>query len=362
MKRHHCKWVQPHIWLGTSYLKICWKIGTSWKSPWQRSRWSNSLESDTSHSWGLRSWSKEEILSLIEIGSITSRRKAARHDLKITRIFAALFRAIELFKDTLRETWSNQRGWVMSQFLPIGNRSYFTKKVQSLWSHSWRRDFFAARKESREGRQTVFFTLLDRWWDETRLSDLKEHQTFWKHKETKRKSTLPHWWTGVTSEMRSWNQNYRSSKTQSPGGHYGACAASTEQGSSATQMTASKIMDVIARLPRCDGQAVDAVSANTQVKLEDAPQIAQKSKTMSRYMDTSSTTQVAEIMGRHWRWMTFIWSLLSWIVLEKTIRRNFTKTWVGQSTKLVMYVRSSKTKGISVSMCGWFQNVWKEEE
>ena len=65
-------------------------------------------------------------------------------------------------------------------------------------------------------------------------------------------------------------------------------------------MTASKIMDVIARLPRCDGQAVDAVSANTQVKLEDAPHIAQNSKVrMSRYVDTSSTTQVAEIMGRH---------------------------------------------------------------
>ena len=123
----------------------------------------------------------------------------------------------------------------------------------------------------------------------------------------------------------------------------------------------------------------------------------------SRFMDTSSTAQVAQItvkhrrsrgssrtnfvrspacwprvwkkieggsigtwmgkyMGRHWRWMTFIWSLLSWIVQEKTIRRNFHKTWVGQSTQLRMYVRSSKTKGISVSICGWLQNVWKEEE
>ena len=35
-------------------------------------------------------------------------------------------------------------------------------------------------------------------------------------------------------------------------------------------MTAAKIMDIISRLPGCDGQAADAVSAFTQVKMEDA--------------------------------------------------------------------------------------------
>ena len=57
----------------------------------------------------------------------------------------------------------------------------------------------------------------------------------------------------------------------------GADAVFTEQGSSAFQMTAAKVMDVIARLPDCDGQAADAVSAYTQVKLEDALQVAQNS-------------------------------------------------------------------------------------
>ena len=51
----------------------------------------------------------------------------------------------------------------------------------------------------------------------------------------------------------------------------GACAVFTEQGSSASQMTAAKVVDVIARMPDCDGQAADAVSAYTHVKLEDAP-------------------------------------------------------------------------------------------
>ena len=35
-------------------------------------------------------------------------------------------------------------------------------------------------------------------------------------------------------------------------------------------MTAAKAMDIISRLPGCAGQAADAVSAKTQVKMEDA--------------------------------------------------------------------------------------------
>ena len=50
----------------------------------------------------------------------------------------------------------------------------------------------------------------------------------------------------------------------------GAYAVFTEQGSSASQMTAAKVMDIISSLPGCDGQAADAVSAYTQVKMEDA--------------------------------------------------------------------------------------------
>ena len=50
----------------------------------------------------------------------------------------------------------------------------------------------------------------------------------------------------------------------------GSYAVFIEQGSSASQMTAVKIMDIISRLLGCDGQAADAVSAYTQVKMEDA--------------------------------------------------------------------------------------------
>ena len=49
----------------------------------------------------------------------------------------------------------------------------------------------------------------------------------------------------------------------------GSCAVFTEQGSSASP----NVMDVIARLPGCAGQAADAVSAYTQVKMDDAPKL-----------------------------------------------------------------------------------------
>ena len=53
----------------------------------------------------------------------------------------------------------------------------------------------------------------------------------------------------------------------------GSHAVFTEQGSSASQMTAAKVMDIISRLPGCAGRAADAVSAYTQVNMEDAPKL-----------------------------------------------------------------------------------------
>ena len=49
-------------------------------------------------------------------------------------------------------------------------------------------------------------------------------------------------------------------------------AAFTKHGSSA-HMTAAKVLDVISRLPGSAGQASDAVSTDTQVKIEVAPKM-----------------------------------------------------------------------------------------
>ena len=59
-------------------------------------------------------------------------------------------------------------------------------------------------------------------------------------------------------------------------------------------MTAANIMDIISRLPDCDGQAADAVSAYTQVKMEDAHKLLKNSQIgVSRHLDSSTTTQTA---------------------------------------------------------------------
>ena len=50
----------------------------------------------------------------------------------------------------------------------------------------------------------------------------------------------------------------------------GSYAVFTAQGSSAFQMTAAKIMGIISRMPGCDGEAADAVSAYTRIKMEDS--------------------------------------------------------------------------------------------
>ena len=52
---------------------------------------------------------------------------------------------------------------------------------------------------------------------------------------------------------------------------FGSYAVFTEQGSSASQIAAAKVKHIQFRLPGCAGQAADAVSAHTQVKMEDAP-------------------------------------------------------------------------------------------
>ena len=81
----------------------------------------------------------------------------------------------------------------------------------------------------------------------------------------------------------------------------GSYAVCTEQGSTASQMTAAIVMDIISRLPGCAGQSEDAVSAYTKVKMKDPPMFR-----MSRYLDTSTETQMAQIMGPVWKTQLFL--------------------------------------------------------
>ena len=66
-------------------------------------------------------------------------------------------------------------------------------------------------------------------------------------------------------------------------------------------MTAAKVMDIISRLPGCDGQAADAVSAYTQVKMEDAHKLLTIHKSECPDLDSSTMTQMAQIMVQYGR-------------------------------------------------------------
>ena len=106
----------------------------------------------------------------------------------------------------------------------------------------------------------------------------------------------------------------------------GSYAVFTEQGSSASQMTAAKVIDIISRLPGCAGQAADAVSSF---------HIGQNGKTHRRYCKFQSQnaqifgyvdTQVAKIMvqrgtsGRSFR--------------AKSVQSSFGRTVLGKAEKV----------------------------
>ena len=74
-------------------------------------------------------------------------------------------------------------------------------------------------------------------------------------------SFCPYWWTSVIWRMPNWRQSTKNIKVRvvlrgdivkDDSGSY---AVFTKQGSSASQITAAKIMDIISRLPGCDGHA-----------------------------------------------------------------------------------------------------------
>ena len=80
----------------------------------------------------------------------------------------------------------------------------------------------------------------------------------------------------------------------------GSYAVFTERGSSASQMTAAKVMDIFCRLLGCAGQARETVSVYSQVNMEGCSKIIENSEIgMSRHFESSTTTQMASIMVQY---------------------------------------------------------------
>ena len=145
----------------------------------------------------------------------------------------------------------------------------------------------------------------------------------------------------------------------------GSYAVFTEQGSAASQMTAAKVMDIISRLPGCDGQAADAVSAYTQVKLEYAHKLMKVPK--------SECPDIWIRLPRH-KWPESWSSIEDPVVpLERNLyghpstgllwERQFEKNLLKHGRDEVsnwecLFVHRQK-RLILNCVCGWHKNGWK---
>ena len=95
---------------------------------------------------------------------------------------------------------------------------------------------------------------------------------------------------------------------------------------------------------------------------------------MSRFVDTSSATLVAEIFVKHWRpsdasWTKSVWSPICKTIVGKAVRRSSLGAWMGKSTELGVSVCPRK-QGLflpvyvdDIKMAGRMQNMvpmWKK--
>ena len=142
----------------------------------------------------------------------------------------------------------------------------------------------------------------------------------------------------------------------------------TEQGSSASQMTARKVMDIISRLARMHRTSSGRSIFLYPGKKGRCSKIIENSQIgMSRHLDSSATTQMAQIMVQYGRpsrssWTKFVRSSFGRTVMEKAIWANPIETWLAENSKLGMSLCSSWKRIILICVCGWHKTGWKETQ
>ena len=178
-----------------------------------------------------------------------------------------------------------------------------------------------------------------------------------KQERRAQKFISPHWWTSVIWKMTNWRLKHQKYKGRVVlrgdivKDDSGSCAVFTEQGSSASQMTAAKVMDIISRLPGCAGEAADAVSACTQVKMEDAPKLLKIPK--------SECPDIWIRQPRH-KWPESWSSMEDPAVPGDAIWENPIAARLGEGFHLGMLSRTPWKRVILICECGRDKADWKE--
>ena len=145
----------------------------------------------------------------------------------------------------------------------------------------------------------------------------------------------------------------------------GSYAAFTEQGSSASQMTAAKVMEIIqtARMLKASSRRSICLYLGKNGRCS---KIIEKSQIgMSSHSDSSTTTQMAKIMvqcGRpsHSSWAKSVWSSFGRTVMGKAIWENPIEVRLGEGFQLGMLIRTPWKRVILICVCGWHRIGWKE--
>ena len=138
----------------------------------------------------------------------------------------------------------------------------------------------------------------------------------------------------------------------------GSYAVFTEQGSSASQMTAPKIMGVISRLPGCAGQAADAVSSYTQITNGGCSQFTEKFPNRNVqtfgfvYHDTNGQNH-----GPVWKTQSFFLSEICMVILwqdyygKGNLRKSY-KNMDGRKFQIGNVSFVHREKGSFFCVCG----------
>ena len=138
----------------------------------------------------------------------------------------------------------------------------------------------------------------------------------------------------------------------------GSDAVFTEQGSSASHITANKVLGVIFKLPDCAGKVSEAISAYTKVKMEDAPDLLRLPKSecpticirlpRSRCPKSWETQDLVVPRERH-----LYGHPLAGLLWERQLENILLKTQLGECTWMGVLLHAPRKKFVCVDDKKW---------
>ena len=137
---------------------------------------------------------------------------------------------------------------------------------------------------------------------------------------------------------------------------YGFQPVFTEQSASAV----AQFSETISRSSEMAGEAKDAISAHTQVRMKGAHKLLNQQEMLFPSLDKTSSKSSITRMGQHWRPCRTAGNQparppVGKTIMAKIFGRLFARR-LGDSAKLKMSLRSSRNKAVSISVRRRLQN------